>query len=685
MRYRKNWLAVFVVLAVLLPGPGLGLGGEADRVGKWIGSHSRLVWLQDQGDGRDSLAHGRSLMLYGYDSRDGRGERPLLPKADNYFRPLITPDGQQVLFSNRLTRKMYVLDWQSGKVKELGEGVAVAVWKDPKRRGLLRQRATWVYCFSGPQPENKNGTSQPLYRFPLDNPKKKELIWDRSQIAWNNIQLSRDGQVVGGLFPWPDGGIVVIKEKRWQRLGKGCWTSLSPDNSMLLWIFDGLHRNIQIHDIIAGKNWTVNINGAPGIGGFEVYHPRWSNHPRYFVLTGPYEKGEGGNRIGGGGEKVEIYIGRFDAGAKRVEEWLKVTENSRADFFPELWIDGGEKAELAERIGNSGAPAAVSWPAGRDHLVFVWEDMKAANQLADQSPIGFFQCNIDLRGRALYTRDFRLALGGGYGETGGAGKKIAAALARTGRAAIEFVLTPEPAQRGTILALAAADKPRLRIAQQGEDLVVSSVEGAAPATWPGLLVAGKSLHLVANLDGQSLELFAEGRSLGKKKLPVDFSLPVVDSLIFGDLDGAVRGILAGIAVYDQPLPASEIAGNHRLAEARVAKKSPPETLIVEGRLSETTEIPAPEAIGAYRRALVVNSYQVDRVVRGQYDKKRILVAEWAILDRKIVKQYPDPAPGEQLAVEKFADHPELEGERQMMDIFEPDLEMYYRLPPSTAN
>ena len=40
----------------------------------------------------------------------------------------------------------------------------------------------------------------------------------------------------------------------------------------------------------------------------------------------------------------------------------------------------------------------------------------------------------------------------------------------------------------------------------------------------------------------------------------------------------------------------------------------------------------------------------------------------------------DDQQGERLTLEKFSDHPELEGERQMMDVFEPDLEMYYRLP-----
>jgi hypothetical protein len=682
MRYKKGLVAVLLVLAGLLPGPGPGFGAEGDRIGKWTGSHTRLVWLQDQGDGSDTLAYGQRLMLYGYDSKDGRGERPLLPNIGNYFKPLITPDGRQVIVSNRLTRQMYLVEWDTGKVRELGEGVAVAVWEDPKPSLLLRRTTTWVYSFSGPKPENEYGTSQPLFRFPLDKPKKKELIWDKTDLAWDNIQLSRDGQVLGGQFPWPDGGVLWTKDKRWQRFSNGCWASLSPDNSKLLWIFDGLHRNIRIHEVAGDKDWTVNINGAPGIGGFEVYHPRWSNHPRYFVVTGPYEKGDGGNRIRGGGEKVEIYIGRFAEGAQRVEDWIKATDNRRADFYPDLWIAGGDKARLAEGTGHKGgAVESENWPASPEHLVFVWENMKAANQLADKSPVGFFQCNLELRGRALYTRDFRLTLAGGFGETGAAGKKIAVALARTGKASVEFVLSPASAQQGTILAFAGGGKPQLWLAQQGDDLLVHSAAGAAPVSWPGLLVAGKALHLVVNLDGKTVELFADGRSLGKKELAIDFSGAAIDSLNVGDPTGALSGILSGIAVYDQPLGASAIATNSRLAgEWVVAGETATETLVVEGRLGEMTEIPAPDAIGAYRRALVVNSYSVDRVVQGQYGRNRILVAEWAILDRQIIKKYQTPSQSEQLVVEKFADHPELEGERQMMDVFEPELEMYYRLP-----
>ncbi len=681
MQRLQGCAAIIVFSAMILFYGEYGLAAKIDRVGGWTGYHTRLVWLQDQGDGTDALAEGKNLMLYGYDSRDGLGERPLLPKVDNYFRPIITPDGRQVLFSNRLTRKMYVLDWESGKVSDLGDGVAVAVWEDPKPSLVLRRQTLWVYCFSDLQPENKYSTSKPLYRFPLNKPKKKELIWDKSHMTWDNIQLSRDGRVLGGLFPWPDGGVLLTNEKRWHRVGNGCWTSLSPDNSKLLWIFDGFHRNIQVHDIVDGQQWIVNINNAPGIGGFEVYHPRWSNHPRYFVMTGPYEKGEGGNRIGGGGEKVEIYIGRFDERAKKVEDWIKVTENGRADFYPELWIEGGNKANLAERSGKpTAAVQAEKWPVVRDHLAFVWENVKAANQLDEKSPVGIFQCNIELRGRAVYTRQLELTTTAGFGETGEAGRKVAVALAGSGQGSIEMTLTQAAGSQGSLFSLSDGEREQLQLLVTGDGITARSETTGATASWTELFAADKVQHLVANFDTKHLEIFIDGRSGGRKALKMNPVGLTAKTLRFGDVSGSLKANLSGIAVYTRELSQAEISSNSRLAHGRMGKKAETAALVVEGTLQETTEIPAPDALGAYRRALVVNSYAVQKVVQGDYGQSRILVAEWAILDGKVIKSYEEPRRPEQLVLEKFADHPQLEGERQMMDVFEPDLEMYYRLP-----
>lgn len=681
MRY-LNFLLFFIVFW-FLPQISSAADSPGLDVEKWTGGHTRLVWVQDQGDGSDTFAHRKSLLLYGYDSRDGKGERPLAKKVGNYFKPIFTPDGTHVIYSDRLARKIYLLNWKSGRVKTLGSGVAVAVWEDPEPSFFLRKKKVWVYGFDGNQPENRYGTGQPLYRFELDSPKKKELIWNSTNMAWSNVQVSRDGSLLGGLFPWPDGGVLALEDKKYTRFGRGCWTSLSPDNSKLLWIFDGLHRNVQMHDVVRGNSWKVNINNAPGIGGFEVYHPRWSNHPRYFVMTGPYEKGDGGNKIGGGGEKVEVYVGRFDNKAKSVEDYLQITHNNRADFYPDLWIEGGSKANLADVIARKTDNQVVTkWPAAEENLLFVWENMNAANQLQKTSAVGFYQCNITLRGGALFIRDFSLQADGGWGDTGDAGEKIASALVNGNAASIELLVTPRYMQDGAVFTLQQEEGSILLGLYQSEDkLILKNGLGdkSVLVRWPGVFASEKPAHLVLVLDKGTVELVKDGKSLGKKETATAFKNMDRIQLFAGDKTGGWSGVLSGFAVYNRPLTAEETQQNSSYALSKAAAVKTVPRIVVDTVLDETTTIPAPDSIGAYRRALVVNSYNVKKVVEGAYDEEKIVVAEWAVLDRQIIKSYPDEPAVERLVLEKFDDHPELEGERQMMDIFEPDLTMYYRL------
>lgn len=664
---------------------GNASASEFSELRKWTGKHSRLVWVQDQGSGSDTFAKSKNLMLYGYDSEDGKGERPLVTEVGNYFKPLFTPDGKQVIYSDRRERQMYLLDWQSGRVKKLGSGVAVAVWQDPEPSFLLRKKRTWVYCFSGLQPENTYGTSQPMFRFRLDNPKKQELIWNKTNLAWSSLQLSRDGEVLGGLFPWPHGGVLNTETKEFKRFGRGCWTSLSPDNSKLLWIFDGLHRNIQIHEVNGDQNWTVNINGAPGVNGFEVYHPRWSNHPRYFVLTGPYEKGEGGNKIAGGGEKVEIYLGKFDQQARSVDDWFQATNNKHADFYPELWIEGGGEANLTGEQAGVDEQAVASWPAAKANLVFIWENMKSSNQLDERSPIGFYQCNFELRGRALYSRDFQLNVTGGWAESIDIDRKITNALRSSGKMTLELTVTPNLEQVGSLFSLLTQTKKLLQVRHKGRDLVLqlageNTDAESESALWENVFAAGQQATLSLSVVGRKAELYVNGKSVGVKKITPVLKTIDFDRLMVGDISGNWSGTVENVALYNRVLNSLAIGSNHQRAKEKVKEVEVVDTLRVEAELFEKSDIPAPDAIGAYRRALVVNSYSVSSVLDGEYSGERVLVAEWAILDREVIKEYPPKAVKEELVLEKFDLHSELEGERQLMDIFEPDLELYYRLP-----
>ena len=58
----------------------------------------------------------------------------------NYYRPLITPDGQQIVISDRQTRKIYVIKWDESRPRLLKEpGCATEVWQDPNTGKI------WVY------------------------------------------------------------------------------------------------------------------------------------------------------------------------------------------------------------------------------------------------------------------------------------------------------------------------------------------------------------------------------------------------------------------------------------------------------------------------------------------------------------------------------------------------------------
>ena len=85
------------------------------------GARLRVVWVQDMGDGRDVDTLGGNLRLMGLDTGDGKGERAILGAVGNYAKPLITPRGDRVVYSDRIRKK--VIRGELGRF-----GVARAVW-----------------------------------------------------------------------------------------------------------------------------------------------------------------------------------------------------------------------------------------------------------------------------------------------------------------------------------------------------------------------------------------------------------------------------------------------------------------------------------------------------------------------------------------------------------------------------
>jgi hypothetical protein len=335
-------------------------GAPGGDVRALTGGRTRVVWVQ--GDGSDPTASGRNLALMAFDTDDSRGERPILAERGSYIKPLLIAGGQRVLFTRRQTSAadigVYVVGWDGSGLRKLTDGAALAVWQEP---GSGRD---WLYL--GTQNSDASpGDFKVVSRFPVDQPAAREVVWNKTPVSGDTFQVSADGKLAGGLFPWPKAGVVTLPNGDLRLFGDGCWTAMRDAGVPLAWYFDGSHRNVTMVDPKADRRWTVALNQAPGFAGAEVYHPRWANHPRFVAISGPYNQG-GANQVRTGGAQTEIYLGRFSRDYATVEAWARVTRNGGGDSYPDVWIDRSSNAHPIELVRSAPKTAPVQ---GADRVV----------------------------------------------------------------------------------------------------------------------------------------------------------------------------------------------------------------------------------------------------------------------------------------------------------------------------
>jgi hypothetical protein len=346
-----------VVLGLALAA-AVGCAGGADAPASplrdFTGTHTRVVWVQ--GDGTDPYALAGNLVLVGFDSDDGRGERVILAERRNYMKPLLTSNGQRILFSSNLMSgrpEVFAVGWDGTGLTRLAEGFALTVWQNPI------DDSDWVYVGQ----DNREHTFRRVVRFPLANPSAVEPVWDKTPVAADTFQVSADGRVAAGQFPWPEVAIAELPNGNLRRVGDGCWTAMQTVRGPLAWYFDGAHRNLTLVDVRTDKRWTVPINTAPGFDNPEVYHPRWTNHPRFLALSGPYNRG-GANQVRSGGTQSEIWLGRFSEDYSSIASWFRVTTNDGGDSYPDVWIDRRDNPHAARPQGPVGPAQAAEGTPG---------------------------------------------------------------------------------------------------------------------------------------------------------------------------------------------------------------------------------------------------------------------------------------------------------------------------------
>lgn len=663
----------------------------ASKVEAFTGAHTRIVWSQYQ---NEKLADPRSNksghLLMGIDTADGKGIRALLTKEDNYSRPLISSDGDTILYTNKLVTwdaedtKHYAAsimrtDWSGKGPIKIADGYAVDTWVDPATQ------TEWVYAVqdiaSSPLAAIE---AAKLVRFPLSDPKRVELVWDQTKSSPDNIQLSRDGKRASGQAPSPDAGFFIFGEKReFRKLPAGSWPSVAPDNSYISWVLDEQHKNLTLFGEDASQPWSIALDTDRELMKGEVWHPCWSNHPRFITLTGPYvtEKSEkDGSAIGKGGLTSEVFIGKFSEKLDKIESWLRITDNALNDNYPDVWIAGGDKAELADfpQIHDAKIIAASNWPSSREALLFLWENRDASNQVKLPNDRRI-DCQLDLHGAARYGRSLEMLLDGGtFGPNADASGIISDALQSAMPLSVEFVLHIEGEVKSAFGTLATF--PHLRMTLR--DGVISAETSA------GIIgigpIQGSVSHVTAFAGdtGYSVTLTeADGKSSTKISAARPRQSPVRSTVIsFGGGNGKGIG-MSHVAVYARKLTAEEI---HEHAEVLPTLPIPTlsTTLKLRGKLVQSSPVPTAASINPDQGAFIESVYELTKIIEGEYDGKQILVKHWGMMDGKPTRGFPrKPGLEYDLVLQPFSDHPQFKDIRSMPVDGVKDLEPWYDISP----
>jgi hypothetical protein len=672
---------------------------DSASVEEFTGGHTRVVWVTDAAN-KDTFAERKNLQLVGYDSRDGKGERIICAEKANYYRPLITPDGERIVYSNRKTLRIYLVKWDGSPPQLLKEpGCASEVWRDPETG------KTWVYY-----QESLGDFTKPVRRFPIDEPAKVETVWSSSIIqALPSFQLSRDGKMAASTFPWPSSGVAELPNVAWRKHRDGCWPAMAPDDSYLSWTFDGPHRNLFMTRAGEKDSWKINVSKAPGVNDYEVYHPRWTNDVRYMVMTGPYTSGNKRIRLWDGGDGVEIYLGKFNKEFRDIEAWFKLTTSKTGEFFPDVWIAGGEnmsskfeshaavpveKTSLVQTIKALVPEQYESrWPGSRKGLLFEWRDNKDNNQFVDGAGKSR---NVQLKaeGGARFGPNGEMhILGGSFVPDGTFNKEIRDACKKSDQIAIEaIVTTSQVPQYGPARIISLSRNPAKRnftFGQNGDSLVLRlqtsntsrngmdfKLASIRPETPYHVVVTYKPGLLVCYVNGEIASQTSFEKGSFDKWHGSSYSL------IFGNEVGGVRpweGYLDSVAIYSRFIDAAEAAKKFELAGTRIAGRPKIERKVVKAEMLQKVDSPPVEAITPYRRALVINRYRVTEASDPALVNQTVQVAEWALLDAKIPTSYARAKPGEvrEMNLEPYDAHPQLESERLASDIPSLEEEVYY--------
>lgn len=327
---------------------------------------------------------------------------------------------------------------------------------------------------------------------------------------------------------------------------------------------------------------------------------------------------------------------------------------------------------------------ATGWPTNRDRLAFVWKTNKDRNLIYNpirkaEMQIGTFVWDgistFDRNGAMLCQAMYHASPTDKEHYPFSSAQEVVAGVctdAFTVEAQIAAGGLRQKANNGGFVSIIANAQDQTRgalwLGQNEVDLVLAfaSDQGIQGPVTIHKLTDTQPHHFVISYEPGKLVVYVDGRETftsaalrGKPRFSADSYLTLADA---ARGTGKVwRGRLEGIAIYGRALGQEEARANYAAYKEELGKRRKVARLTVHATLAAATTIKSVADIAPYDSAFLINEYTVGKVLRGEYRQKKIRVAQWGVIRKKMQPVTRDKIGTKRnLVLELMADNPQFE-------------------------
>ncbi|MBD3315315.1 MAG: hypothetical protein GF344_05975 [Chitinivibrionales bacterium] len=318
--------------------------------------HIRIVWARSIGGQFGFPPQGKrsDLVLVGYDSRTDRIDT-LRDTQRNYQCPLLTRDGQQVVFSDLDDGKVYVVDWDGNEEpRAIADGIAGCLWMDPATN---REYAVYAQFYDGLPERSRRACECEVHLVEIDDPTNDSLIYnewgENGTVTGHFLSISADGGMLSYLADFPLLIAINLVNDSTYFSASGCWPTVPYDSSHRTLYFNQDHdgffiweKGQHLHNVETGR----------------IEHPKFAAYSKDIVCVTTGMKAEGGSEGG------NVALLKFNEDLSMVIDSIKITGRDgevSTDGFPDACIYQHKDTVMVDdgsaiRTTRSRAPATAN-------------------------------------------------------------------------------------------------------------------------------------------------------------------------------------------------------------------------------------------------------------------------------------------------------------------------------------